>query len=578
MAEESNPRPSSPVTPSRWALRREFTRLLVLAAILPALVFGVLQIWSQYQTERSQLGERMAITARLTAASIDEFIDAHVAGLALLTDVRAPGSDDWTADLAHLHSRYPLFLTLLATDRNGTIHAVHPPARRPPGPARNVADRAYFRVPARTGKPYVSNAFRGRGMGTEPLVAISAPLRREGAFDGVVEGSVRVDTIAGSHALPLRQRGYEFLLVDRIGQVIYASSGLPYRFLQPVGGTSFMASRTRSRHDLGGAQRHAAVLSDGSAAFVAQSQMQSGWTLLLFAPETQVVGAARERALAMSVLLVLVTLGVIAASWRQMRLLAGSMQRLLEALQGVALGGSLDTRRIRRMPEELQPLALAISDLSSRLNRAYTELSEALNRQRDLADSLHGVVTQREQEIAARTAQLRQAVAELDRLNRTDPLTGCSNLRGLREMLATLGGASCPSQSPYAVLAIDVDHFKAFNDCYGHPAGDNALKQIVGAIHSALRGVDDEVARVGGEEFVALLPGADMATALAVAERIHEHVRAADITHDCADSHVLTISIGVAIADPKDEPELVLQRADSALYRAKRGGRDRVST
>jgi len=564
MAEEPSPSPSSPITGSRWALRREFARLLVLAAILPALVFGLLQIWSQYQIERSQLGERLSITARLTAASFDELLGAHVAGVTLLTDVRPEGSDDWTADLSHLHRRYPLFVTVLATDRHGTIRAVHPPARRPPGPARNVADRAYFRVPARTGKPFISNAFRGRGMGIDPLVAISAPLRRAGRFDGVVEGSIRADSIAGTRALPLRGRGYEFLLVDRIGQVIYASPGLPYRFLQQVENAPFMTLRTRLGRNLGGTQRHAAVLRNGRAAFVARAQMQTGWRLLLFAPETQVVSAARERALAMSVLLVLVTLGVIAASWRQMRLLAGSMQRLLQALQGVALGGSLDTRRIRRMPEELQPLALAISALSSRLNQAYAELS--------------GMVEQREQEVAARTAELRQAVAELDRLNRTDPLTGCSNLRGLRETLAVLAGAAGPPPMPYAVLAVDVDHFKAFNDCYGHPAGDSALKQIVGAIRSALRGVDDEVARVGGEEFVALLPGADLTTALAVAERIHEHVRAADIAHDCADSHILTISIGVAIAEEHDEPEAVLQRADSALYRAKRGGRDRVST
>lgn len=154
-------------------------------------------------------------------------------------------------------------------------------------------------------------------------------------------------------------------------------------------------------------------------------------------------------------------------------------------------------------------------------------------------------------------------------------LTGCLNVRGLDEALTQL--ASKQPRIPYAVLAIDVDHFKNYNDQYGQPAGDAALRRVVGAIQSVLRGEDDHCARSGGEEFVVLLPGADADTAHAVAERIREYVHSADIPHAIAPDGRLTVSIGVALSRPDDVAAHVLARADEALYRAKRDGRDRTS-
>ncbi|MHB8912604.1 MAG: diguanylate cyclase [Lysobacter sp.] len=561
----------------RRSLRREFARLLVLAAILPALIFGAAQIWSQYQHQRAQLGERLANSAITTGASINEFLQTHLSGLAVLADVRADSAPQWGSDLAALQQRYPTLLTLLVTDRQGKVLILHPASRWAPMARRDVSDREYFRVPASTGQPHVSNAFRGRGFGTDPLVAVSVPLRRDGRFDGVLEASIRVDAFTKLRADAFRRHGYEMLLVDRLGQVIHASKGLPYRFLQRVDGMPFVTSRTSSIGAPDGAQRYPDVLADGGAAFVAQSKLQTGWTLYLFAPESMVVGPLRERALIMAIFLVLLVLGAAAASWQQIRLLTQGTGKLLHELQEFALGRAPGNLRAQVIPDELQPLSLAISDLSARLNTAYSELNDALAMQRGLADSLREAVGQREDEIAKRTAELRAAVDELDRLNRTDPLTGCLNLRGLDDAVASLAAASPGPAPSLALLAFDVDHFKAFNDRYGHPAGDGAIKRVVGAARSALRGTGDQVARVGGEEFVVLLPDADRTTALAVAERIRERIRAADIMHADVATGVLTVSIGMAVAGPEESFQAVRERADEALYRAKREGRDRVA-
>lgn len=567
-------------TPGAWrrrSLQRDFMRLLLLAAILPALLFGAAQIWSQYRQQREQLGVRLENSVSVTGASIDEFLQTHLSGLAMLADVRAEASPQWPADLAIVQRRYPNLLTLLVTDRRGKVVTVHPASRWAVGAQGEVSDRDYFHVPQRTGQPYISNAFRGRGLGADALVAVSAPLRRDGRFDGVLEASIRVDAFTRLRDAAFRRRGYEMLLVDRLGQVIHSSQGLPFRFLQRVDGMPFAISPTPSRGVAGGVQRHHAMLKGGGTAFVAQSRLQTGWTLFLVMPESQVVGPLRQRALIMSVLLVLVVLGAAAASWQQIRLLTRGTGKLLKALREVALGRTTDGLHMQAMPDELQPLSLAISDLSSRLNTAYAELNDALISQRDLSDSLRDVVNQREEEIAERTGELRAAVDELDRLNRTDPLTGCLNLRGLEDAVASLTAANAGVVPALALLALDIDHFKAFNDRYGHPAGDGAIKQVVGAVRSALRGVGDQLARVGGEEFLVVLPGADRATALAVAKRILQLVYAVDISHADAPTGMLTISLGFAIGAADDAFGALRQRADKAMYRAKREGRDRVA-
>ena len=164
---------------------------------------------------------------------------------------------------------------------------------------------------------------------------------------------------------------------------------------------------------------------------------------------------------------------------------------------------------------------------------------------------------------------------ELARLARRDALTGLPNRRALDEALARETARAARGGTSLAAVALDVDRFKGVNDAHGHAAGDAVLAAVAARAAGALR-AGDVLARIGGEEFAALLPGADLARAAEVAERIRARVSAEPVdAGGCALS--VTVSLGCAALEPGEDGRALLARADAKLYEAKRAGRDRVA-
>jgi diguanylate cyclase (GGDEF)-like protein len=164
---------------------------------------------------------------------------------------------------------------------------------------------------------------------------------------------------------------------------------------------------------------------------------------------------------------------------------------------------------------------------------------------------------------------------ELAYLANRDPLTGILNGRAYDETGEDLLAAVRHSGQPLALLYLDIDHFKAINDTHGHHVGDDVLVCMVRAISGVLRR-SDIFARVGGEEFCVLLPGADRDTGLRLAEKVRAAVEAASCEVD-GNRFTLTVSIGVSIRRDSDHALVDLEkRADQALYAAKQSGRNRV--
>jgi diguanylate cyclase (GGDEF)-like protein len=171
------------------------------------------------------------------------------------------------------------------------------------------------------------------------------------------------------------------------------------------------------------------------------------------------------------------------------------------------------------------------------------------------------------------------AMTELQRLVSLDGLTQIANRRRFDEVLHQEWGRLAREQLPLSLLMCDVDCFKAFNDAYGHQAGDDCLRQVAGIISQSVKRSTDLVARYGGEEFCIVLPNTDAKGGMRVAENIRLQLKRAAIAHPrSAVNPLITLSIGVASILPmlKASPHQLISLADRALYQAKAEGRDRA--
>ncbi len=212
---------------------------------------------------------------------------------------------------------------------------------------------------------------------------------------------------------------------------------------------------------------------------------------------------------------------------------------------------------------------LKIKPLFSEISRSRQALEE---KQKTLA------ATCRELETAQQCLQ--ESNRQLALLATIDGLTGMYNRREFEQKLAVLWKKALRGGRPLAILMVDIDNFKYYNDNYGHISGDSCLRQVAEVIAQSCLRPGDFVARYGGEEFVALLPETELADAHQVAERIRANLQKQKIAHATGVDGVVTVSIGVCSMRPDSSRSAwqLVACADRCLYAAKNSGRNRVST
>jgi diguanylate cyclase (GGDEF)-like protein len=178
--------------------------------------------------------------------------------------------------------------------------------------------------------------------------------------------------------------------------------------------------------------------------------------------------------------------------------------------------------------------------------------------------------------VEERTQALQESNTRLEVLSNTDGLTSIANRRSFDRALTQEWERAQRTRTPLALIMLDVDVFKHFNDCYGHLAGDGCLQALAGVLAQTGRRAGDLVARYGGEEFVVLLPDTDRNDALDIARRIQHDVWALALPHAETSPGIVTVSLGVVSLVPSRQhiPEYLVRQADSALYRAKQSGRN----
>jgi diguanylate cyclase (GGDEF)-like protein len=175
--------------------------------------------------------------------------------------------------------------------------------------------------------------------------------------------------------------------------------------------------------------------------------------------------------------------------------------------------------------------------------------------------------------------EMREEKEALESISLEDPLTKIYNRRGVEQLLEGHFGSCMRYQLNLSVILFDIDHFKNYNDHYGHIAGDEVLRKLAAHAKDVLYRPEDFIGRYGGEEFIIVLPNTDHAGALEVAERVQKDFDTLDLKHEYNESFGrVTVSMGVVttIPQPGDEPEMLVNLADRFMYEAKRSGRNRI--
>lgn len=549
-----------------WSLRRRLAFGLVLAALLPAILFSTAFLGVQWHSDHQNLIATLDAGVRLNAGLIDDFIESEQAAVRLMAEEFSadPDVDAHGVKLAGLLNLHPAMLRAVEVDASGDVVVARDARGRELPLLKGMAwNMDWFAAARDRYRPHVTNVYRFRAYGEEAVIGVSAPILDGRRFKGALLAAIPVESLLRQSAESAERSRLQLLLLDRDRQVIFASRGLRLKVQEPAGAAGDALAAAAS-----GAEQTPrelllrGLLQDGGEAHAEAVRMRNGWTLALIAPRDRLFDSLWPRVLLLAALLAVTLLGVMGVLAMQWRALGSSIDVLRQSLRGYVLGGRMGSGGLQGLPNELQPLAHGIGELGERMNSAYAQVQQVLQ--------------EREEVIAERTDSLNAAVAELSRQSKTDALTGTLNYRGFRE--ACEYAWDDPDGQPLAVLALDIDHFKRYNDLYGHAEGDVALRRFAGAVRSALLRSNDILARPGGEEFTVLLPDCTFTQAMRAAERVCARVREADISHDDTPGGRVTVSIGVAARTPDDaDIDALLKRADEALYRAKSSGRDRAS-
>jgi diguanylate cyclase (GGDEF)-like protein len=260
------------------------------------------------------------------------------------------------------------------------------------------------------------------------------------------------------------------------------------------------------------------------------------------------------------------------ASLTMVLLLQSQLRRFSVAIQRLT-SGDWDARVAYPARDEFGYLARAFNQMAQQLQQAFEaqeQQREELLAQNEELERMHAQLQQAHQELATLNAELLEANRALAQAAVTDGLTGLKNHRAFQEALHSAVQMAERLQQPLSLVMFDIDHFKQFNDTFGHPAGDELLRQVAQVLRESARAYD-VAARYGGEEFALLLPNTTLEQAVQVAERLRQQIRAIENPHA-----PVSASFGVATYRRGTPPATLVYEADAALYRAKRSGRDQV--
>jgi diguanylate cyclase (GGDEF)-like protein len=519
-------------------------RLIVVALLaLAPLMLERMRGLEQARAEHTELARGQVIDlAQGGVEAQREIVNSMRALLQVVARVytrMAPDQADCNQTLADLTSNIPWLTGVAFAGRDGRIKC----ATDPRAVGLNVSDRPYFQNALRSHDFALSDYLINRFRQAPALFATFPAVQDDGSLKEVVFASIDLHWIGKLAATAARREGTSMLLVDGSGTLIAASADEG----ETVGKN--FADNALVREMLAKDEGTMTVAGlDGVRRIF--SYVRVPWTQARLAVglDERAVHSRVDHELRIAYLqLALVGMLVLLTAWfGGERLILRPIRTLVHTAARFGRGDLHVHATDKPWVAEFEPLAAALDDMARKL--------------------------------AVREEELQIANQHLEELASLDGLTGLANRRGFDRQLEREWRRAAERRQPLALMMIDIDHFKLFNDRYGHVRGDACLRAVGETLSLVALEEAVLVARYGGEEFTLLLPGLDLERTAALAEEARKAIEDLLITHAEAPFGLVTISIGVEslIPDQKQPAADLVEAADRALYTAKRRGRNMV--
>ncbi|NNF62046.1 MAG: diguanylate cyclase [Gammaproteobacteria bacterium] len=539
-------------------------------ATAPAIALAVVLASHSAGQREDRAAELLQETANTISTGLDELFDKHMNGIASLANtIQRSGRMDvasLTDAIVSHHELYPDYLTMLAANTFGDIVTATTMVQGRPlrisSLNHNISDRPYFVTPMREGGVFVSDVFQGRGLGQDPIIAVSARVSTiDGTPWGIVEGSLNLQRLSRFHpATTMFGQDIELLILDQRDRVI-SSTRADSRILETVSLPLLNADAEKNDR------------------LYTHAVSGLGWQVHASIPRAPVHAEVWVDARATLLWLLSAVAIAIMLSTAIARRVTRPLTALKTAVRALDLeGADADLAAPPGAPEEIRQVYEHLSSMSNRMQNSHRQLTAAVEAGKHYRQQLETTLARRETEIRSRTNELEHTNRNLRTLSNVDQLTGLANRRRFTEAIDQAWRHCMREQSPVSLVLLDIDHFKAFNDTYGHQNGDYCLARVGGALSACVWRPLDLVARYGGEEFVMVLANTELDNALSIAGRTRRVIEDMRLPHAGAPDGFVTLSLGVASTVPQrgSDYQLLLQEADRALYFAKEKGRNRV--
>lgn len=533
---------------SAFRLNRKIIVLTLSLVIGASLILGGISLFGFYKFARDAALEQNQNVARVLANEVQQFMSFALntsQGLACSQWLQEPDLHKRQNNLVQLFKMNSVFDGISVVNQKGIVENIYPANKTVIG--QNFSGRPYVKNVLETGRSYISEPFMAKTGNL--IIVVSSPIKgADGRITGVLGGSINLLTNKTLSRL------VELAVVDKniSGYVVTGKGGL---VLHPDIGT-LAAQQTEdlvirdSRNQSGLSQVF--IGPDGEEMLVGYAPVkQLGWGVVVQVPAKQALQAGIElRNKIIGILIISCGVVLILSVW-QAKKISAPLKGLAEGVEQVAAGNFSVTVDVPTRDE----IGILAGAFNSMVERIETMRADILNQQQEL----------------------RLKNEELLVMAITDGLTKLYNYRYFQDCLAQAVTMAEQEKQPLALVIIDIDHFKHYNDLFGHQAGDQLLYELGQLLITEL-GPNDMVARYGGEEFTVILYGANETEALKMAEKIRRAVESYPFPgREQQPAGTLTVSVGVATyPDNAKNKEDLIKMADEALYKAKYFSRNKV--